>query len=376
MSNEMEVVGALATVTLVAGTIEGDAGRPRADTPAHASCANCGAALGGAYCHVCGQKAHVHRSLLHLGEELLHGLLHFDAKAWRTLPLLVARPGLLTRRYIDGQRTRYVSPLALFLFTIFLMFFVFSFTARPPPTPSAMSEAQRAEVRAELQGAIDEAKQDLAEQQAELDKTRTKGAKVEAAQRQLAQAQRAQEIAEKALAAFNLAVLNPAAAASAADRAVVELAVGMNKVRINTERRGLNTTLKKELQNPELLLYKLKNAAYKFSFLLIPISLPFLWLMFIGRRGVTMYEHAVFSLYSLSFMALLFSVVALLSLTPLETTLVAIVLLVLPVHMFAQLRGTYGLQVSAALWRTVVLLFVVGLAFLLFLLFIVAVSVR
>ena len=67
-------------------------------------------------------------SLLHFGEEVLHNILHFDAKAWRTVLLLVARPGLLTRRYIDGQRTRYVSPLALFLFTMFLMYFVFSLT--------------------------------------------------------------------------------------------------------------------------------------------------------------------------------------------------------------------------------------------------------
>src|SRR6185295_18866099 len=110
-------------------------------------------------------------------------------------------------------------------------------------------------------------------------------------------------------------------------------------------------------------------------FLLIPLSLPFLWLMFIGRRGVTMYDHAVLSLYSLSFMAVFFSVVALLSLTPLEMTLVLLVLLVPPIHMFGQLRGTYGLSIPAALWRTLLLLFFVGLAFLLFLLFIVAVSV-
>jgi hypothetical protein len=374
MTSELEAVGALATATLVAGTIEGAAQPASADTPAHASCANCGAALAGAYCSACGQKAHIHRSLLHLVEEFLHGLLHFDAKAWRTLPLLVARPGLLTRRYIDGQRTRYVSPLALFLFTIFLMFFVFSFSVRPPPTPATMSEAQRGQARAELQGAINEARQEVAEQQRELDKALKEGVDVKAAQADLTHAQRTQEIAEKALAAFNLAAQNPAAAASAA-AGTAELALGMNKLRINTERPGLNTKLKKQLQNSDLLIYKLKNAAYKFSFLLIPISLPFLWLMFIGRRGVTMFDHAVFSLYSLSFMAALFSVVALLSLTPLETTLVALVLLVPPVHMFAQLRGTYGLTIPAALWRTVLLLFVVGLAFLLFLLFIVAVSV-
>ena len=84
----------------------------RAGTAAHGHCGNCGAQLNGTYCGVCGQAGHLHRSLLHLAEEFLHGVLHFDTKGFRTLPLLVARPGLLTRRYIAGQRTRYVSPLA------------------------------------------------------------------------------------------------------------------------------------------------------------------------------------------------------------------------------------------------------------------------
>ena len=100
----------------------------------HALCLNCGTPLDGTYCHACGQRAHVHRSLWHLVEELLHGVTHFDAKGWRTLPLLVARPGLLTRRYIDGQRTRYVSPLALFLFSMFLFFLVMSATLRTAAT--------------------------------------------------------------------------------------------------------------------------------------------------------------------------------------------------------------------------------------------------
>jgi hypothetical protein len=82
-------------------------------------CANCGAAVDKAYCPECGQNTHIHHSLLHLVEELLHGLLHFDTKAWRTIPALMWRPGELTRNYIDGQRTRFVSPLALFLFLIF-----------------------------------------------------------------------------------------------------------------------------------------------------------------------------------------------------------------------------------------------------------------
>ena len=36
--------------------------------------------------------------------------------------MLAWRPGELTRRYIDGQRARFISPIALFLFCVFLMF--------------------------------------------------------------------------------------------------------------------------------------------------------------------------------------------------------------------------------------------------------------
>src|SRR5882757_4805582 len=152
MSNEIEAAGALVTAGLAAHEIEtanSGTGLPQKDAAHaqdHGTCRNCGAALSGAYCHACGQAAHIHRSLLHLAEEVLHGVLHFDAKGWRTLPLLLFRPGLLTRRYIDGQRMRYVSPLALFLFTVFLMFFVFSLTTSLPTTSSDATAGARTEL--------------------------------------------------------------------------------------------------------------------------------------------------------------------------------------------------------------------------------------
>ena len=84
--------------------------------------------LDGAFCSSCGQRAHLHRSLLHLGHDILHGVFHFEGKLWRTIPELFFHPGRLTRRYIDGERAKFISPMALYLFTVFLMFGVFSFT--------------------------------------------------------------------------------------------------------------------------------------------------------------------------------------------------------------------------------------------------------
>ena len=119
MSGELEAAGALATAGLAAGAIEG---RGPHGGDHGGTCINCGAEITGPFCAQCGQASHPHRSLTHVVEEFLHGVLHFDTKAWRTLPMVIFRPGTLTRNYVYGKRARYISPLALFLFTIFFMF--------------------------------------------------------------------------------------------------------------------------------------------------------------------------------------------------------------------------------------------------------------
>ncbi len=42
--------------------------------------------------------------------------------------MLAWHPGHLTRRYIEGERATFVSPIALFLFSVFLMFGVAGLT--------------------------------------------------------------------------------------------------------------------------------------------------------------------------------------------------------------------------------------------------------
>src|SRR5690606_26141907 len=93
--------------------------------------ADCGTPMTGRRCSECGQPAHVHRALVHLGHELLHGVMHFDGRIWRTLPLLLVNPGKLTREWCQGKRSRYVSPLAIFLFTLFIIFFGLSMASPP-----------------------------------------------------------------------------------------------------------------------------------------------------------------------------------------------------------------------------------------------------
>ena len=140
---------------------------------------------------------------------------------------------------------------------------------------------------------------------------------------------------------------------------------------VRTGHPAFDAAVRRAADNPELTTYKLKNTAYKYSFMLVPISLPFLWLMFFWRRGIAMYDHAVFVLYSLSFMSLLF--VALMSLGALHASAVIpwLATIAPPVHMAAQLRETYRLGTWGTVWRTLTLLLVAAVVFALFLLLIV-----
>ena len=368
MTADLEAGADLVTTGLIAREIDKRTGkkkRVRKERPTR--CANCNATLTGDFCHTCGQSSHVHRSLLHMFEEVLHGVLHFDSKSWRTLPLLIARPGLLTRRYIDGQRVRYVSPLALFLFCTFLLFFVFSVLGGSSDESSNLTDAERAQSRAESIAAIQSAKEEISKQTEALRGADAVSQTVIAAN--LDVANKALQVAEASLAATDQPDPEQAAGTKAGK---THINANFN---IETGNPRLDAAIGHARENPELALYKIKNTAYKFSFVLIPLSLPFLWLMFFWRRGVTTYDHTIFCLYSLSFMSLLIVTVALLNSVTWLDDAGDYLLLYVPVHMFLQLRETHGLGFFATLWRTFALLASGGAAFLLFVLLVVAIAV-
>lgn len=370
--SDVEAAGALAMAGLVASEIEGDKTPQTANATPAAKCANCQAPLGGAYCQACGQSAHIHHSLLHLAEEVVHGIFHFDAKGWRTIPMLVAFPGRLTRRYIDGQRKNYVSPLALFLFMVFLTFFAASFGAGQPQTREAKI--------ASLSEQVTSAKRQVERNALALDAARKADVEVADAEETLAQSRKLHDQAEQRL----LRVVSPEKASGEEEIELGEagwtskLAAKIASSPPNPDAAfpELEKGLRHAAANPELALYKLKNTTYKFSFLLIPISLPFVWLMFFWKRGVTMYDHAVFVLYSLCFMSLLFVVLIPLSKIGMDWLVALLVFLAPPLHIFAQLRGTYSLGRWGALWRTGMLLLVANLVLSVFVVLVLMMSVR
>ena len=87
------------------------------------ACRNCGALLTGRYCADCGQKHEVGIPTVgHLLAEGVEGLTHADSRLWRTLRVLLTKPGFLTAEYFGGRRERYLPPIRLYLVLSFVAF--------------------------------------------------------------------------------------------------------------------------------------------------------------------------------------------------------------------------------------------------------------
>ncbi|HEV7691164.1 MAG TPA: DUF3667 domain-containing protein [Hyphomonadaceae bacterium] len=358
MSGEIEAVGAAATAGLVATAI--DEPKSAKKKRGHGACANCGADLTGKrYCAECGQPAHLHHALLNMIEEFVRGLVFFDTRIWRTLGLLIFRPGTLTYNYIHGKRVRYISPISLFLLAVFAMFFVFSLIGGARLGVSDQSTQAQRTVQIEL------AEEQLAtaeETLADLKKDGASGGAIEAAQLQVDARRKVLERFKGAPATGDKGDALPTDASVRIDTLKVsdegsfydeiKKAAQDGDAKSNTGFKALDDRINESLLNPELGVYKIQNAAYKFAFLLVPISLPFVWLMFMWRRGTTLFDHTVYILYSLTFVSILFIVFSLaLFVFGDPGWLAAPLMLAGPVHAFFHLKGGYGLGWFSAIWR-------------------------
>ena len=342
MSDLPEGIGTIVEGAALGRAAEPEAGSPGRDGKGHfheTECLNCGSALTGHYCAECGQPAHLHRTLGAFFHDLLHGVLHFEGKTWRTLPMLAFRPGRLTRDYIEGKRARFVSPMGLFLFSVFTMFAVFSIMGVSTPVNPAADMAESAHVAQ----AADKMNEQEAALQARLDKTEPGSAERARIETELSQLRAAHS------------TLSITLGEASGDKAWES---GWHR---------LDKGLAKWRENPGLMLYKMQANSYKFSWLLIPLSLPFMWVLFFWKPGIGLYDHTVFITYSIAFMSLLFIVGSLLVALGVGQALVAGTLSFVPlIHIFAQLRGAYGLAAGAALWRTAVLIGFIGIIAVLF----------
>jgi hypothetical protein len=350
MTGGFEAAGDIATGAFMGRSVEPAAGEHVSGAHGHGACLNCGTQLIGEFCHVCGQNGHVHKTLASIGHDLLHGVFHFEGKIWRTLPMLVVKPGALTRRYIAGERAKFVSPLALFLFSVFLMFAVIH-AIGGEFDGEGLSPVAGKESVAQFNAATSGIDQEIAAAKDRLAKART--------------------TADRKSATTELAALQGSRKAVEAARNVsIGVEPGERATTIADFKTGwprLDAGIAKANANPGLAIYKLQASAYKYSWALIPISVPFVALLFLWRRRYRLYDHTIFVIYSLDFMTLLVTVLTIAGEIGVPTGLIATVgTFGPPIHLYKQLRGAYQLRRFSAFWRMCALVVFAFLALTLF----------
>jgi len=334
-----------------------------ATTHAHAGpCANCGAMLQGAYCHVCGQNADDHkRSILHLAWEGVEGFLHLDGRLRRTLPDLFFHPGRLSRDYMDGRIARHVPPFRTFLVALLIFIFAAEHATHEiqaaqdaqtkaraaqlatPQGRARAAAAERAEAVKDRAGDLADAAKDRDEDLKDPDENR---AKVLA--RYAAEAARVNDRYANAMAkADRIAQGLPAGPPTVTSTLQIEQNGKVHH--LNWFRDGLQ----RAVANPEYYLTVMFAWGHRLAILLLPILGLALALVYRRRREIFLYDHLLVAMNLLSF-AFLANAAALLMPPSLVWWALLAVALWTPVNLFQTLRGAYGSSLLGAGLKTVV----------------------
>lgn len=321
------------------------------------SCLDCETWSSGSFCSNCGQKMELSESTGQFLLEALPGIASRDGRFGRTLKLLLLNPGKLTRRFHEGKRTRYLSPVGMLLSAIFILF---TLPLVIGLLPGNKAEAQKA--RSELVASIQTSDADIAQRVRWIS---------------LAKGEERQELIDE----LDSEIIARNLAARIADEVVIptsRYAELLDELDEDDEDenwldRRAESIGEQWQKNPELKIISLRNTLIKYSWLLIPLSLPMMMLLMPGGYR-NRFKHALFAGYSLSFM--LFIVAILLSALALDFAFILLIValgVVAMVHLFVQTKNAYRLTWLAGIghYLAILLCAVIGLilfAFLLFLL--------
>jgi hypothetical protein len=336
--------------------------KPEFDLRPGASCANCGSALQGRYCHACGQDADNHkRSILHLSWEAIEGLFHLDGRLRRTAPDLFFRPGRLARDYMENRIARHVPPFRTFLVALLLFIFAGEHAAHELQQASARQHQRevallatpqgRAKAAADIRGeAAKDRDDDLADaahdRADDLKDPDDKPAHVEA---------RYQHETSKIAARY-------AAAMAKADRVAAGLPAEAPGAA--TPHRGgwWREGIRKATANPDYYWAVLFTWAHRAAVLLLPIVGLTLAAVYRDKPRYFLYDHLLVAMDLLSF-AFLANAFGLILPPPLVYWWLALVALWTPINLFQTLRGAYGSTIVGATLKTLLVWLTTVVAF-------------
>lgn len=327
-------------------------------------CRNCGGVVEERFCTICGQLgADFHRPIWDLVTSSIGDMFALDGRMGRSLPMLLLRPGRMTRDYIEGRRARFVPPFRLFLLTS-VIFFLTVFTAlenqpwmqevrfSPGSQPSGSFV-----IGGDAQFRIDapETAESLRARLAEADLTAEERADTEAALK-------AVEASGQALSGFLLpdGTIDREALRQSIITSNPELTPGELASAQATAERMANF-----YENQERFGARLKEWAPRFTLLFLPIFSLLLALSYAWQRKRFIYDHLITGLHFQTFVYVLATLLIFLS-TAIPAAAPAAAggaFLIVFVYLLRMLRVTYDTGYIMAFLRALFLL-IMGLVVL------------
>lgn len=123
---------------------------PHAHARTDIACRNCGTPAPQDFCPACGQETALHPpTLAEFVHEFIGHYVALEGALWRTLGLLLVRPGRLTLEYLAGRRRRYVLPLRLYLTASFVFFLAIKLLPSAVDQAAVLDAAARPEATVE-----------------------------------------------------------------------------------------------------------------------------------------------------------------------------------------------------------------------------------
>lgn len=321
-------------------------------------CANCGTIVGNRYCTTCGQLAsNFHRPIWDLVASSLADTFALDGRLWRSLPLLLFRPGRMTRNYLDGKRARYVPPFRLFLLSS-VIFFLTLFTLG-----DQMGWYSSLKINNFIEKGIDP----LAEGEApipivtdaRLEELRARVADSDLSPEELAEAQ-----AELARAEAGITLQRIMQEDGRIDRDALreEISSRMDEGATEADRERTWRTADHAAtvyENQDRYGARMREWAPRFSLMFMPILAVMLTILYAWHRRRYIYDHTITALHVQTFIYLMSTVLLVVAaFNPANVGwLVAFGILALIVYIYRQLRVTYETGRFMAGLRTLIMLF-------------------
>lgn len=358
MEHEMEVAG----LGSAGGLSHGEHHPVRSGQP----CANCETIVEDRYCTTCGQLAsNFHRPVWDLVMSSLADTFALDGRLSRSLPLLLFRPGRMTRNYLDGKRARYVPPFRLFLLSS-VLFFLTLFTLGDQLGWYSNWHLGD-EIGKEIPGTVtyDQDAQEDAADVPVVDEAYVQELRDELANPDISDERREELSEQLAAAQGGINMDNILMPDGRVDREALRKAVD--------ERIGPDTAPEAREQmwrtadhaatvfeNQDKFGARIREWAPRFSLLFMPILALLLALLYVWHRKQYIYDHVITALHIQTFIYFMLTGLLLVgALLPHEIIWLVVFGLTVPViYIYKQLRVTYGTGRFMSLMRTLILLFI------------------